>query len=141
MTIYRSDQLLEVEVVVEIKRWIIIFLICGIMMLVAVYGLKFIASRNSIAKEIEVRQHLTIGMDIEAARTQLESNGFHVSEIELRSGLGTKVMLVKLVENTSFDFLEYGMEADLTPFSAEPRHWVVVKTSPGSNKIASVESK
>lgn len=141
MTIYRLGPLREEEDVVEVKRWTIIFLVCGILVLVAAYGYKFIAYRNSIATEARAMQHLEVGMDIEAAKAQLQSKGFDVSEVETRPSFGTKVMFIKLVEKTSFDCLQYGMEVDLTPFSAEPKHWIVVKTSPGTDRIVSVESK
>ncbi len=125
----------------EIKRWSFIFLVCCILIILTVYGCKFFGYRNSIAKETSVRQYLEIGEDIETARTKLQDNGFNVTEIETRRGFGTKVMLINLVEPTFFDYLEYNLEIDMTPFSAEPNHWIVVTTSPGSDTIASVESK
>ena len=99
---------------------------------------RYLASERT---ELSARKILQVGMNIDDAREKLVENGFEVSEIETRRGIGKCVFLIKLLNISFLERLECNTEFDLTPFASEPNHWIVVKTKSGSREIEEISAK
>ena len=101
------------------------------------YGAKYLQYRTSLSKEKEARQLFEIGSDIRDVRTTLQEHGFTVSEIENHRGVGTNVLLVTLTELEEMGSFRNATGVNLTPYSYEPKHWLVIKTKPGTKQVIS----